>query len=210
MTTLIIIYLALVFLVGVAVYALIIHFCLDITLATNILIWTATLFATIALLYIFNSWRYQKSIDTLSILSKEYYIDLNQLFKEIENFTKKFVNHVPLIEVNISIIKEREFLEKRIEEFGYKLDFIYNETNNHKLFNETKKIKNIIELLKNIVWDAIPNEEETKKKEEDPHLYQMYKIKIVNNSYKNFNDEFSSFKKEVDKILMNYIFYKNN
>ena len=41
--TLIVIYLALVFLIGIAVYALIIYFKLEITLATNILIWTATL-----------------------------------------------------------------------------------------------------------------------------------------------------------------------
>lgn len=209
-TTLIIIYLALVFLVGVAVYALIIHFCLDIALATNILIWSATLFPSIALLYTFSTWRDQKATDTLSTLSKEYYLDLNQLFKEIQVYAKQFVNHIPIVEVNISILKELGVFEKKVEEFGYKLNFIYKETNNIKLFNEIEKIDNLIQLLRNIVNDAIPNQEELKEKEKDPSKYQMYKIKIVDQSYKIFNEEFDSFKKEIDTILMDYIFYKNN
>lgn len=60
-TTLVIIYLALVT-ISIALYALIQIYVDDKSTASNLLSWTATLFATIALLYTFNSWREQKEV----------------------------------------------------------------------------------------------------------------------------------------------------
>jgi predicted MPP superfamily phosphohydrolase len=70
-TTLIIIYFALVA-VSIALYALIqIFFKADTSTASSLLGWTATMFATIAVLYIYNNWREQESTKLLSDLSNK-------------------------------------------------------------------------------------------------------------------------------------------
>lgn len=80
-----IIYLALVFLVGIAIYALIKHYALDAPLATNILIWSATLFAPIAILATLNSWKEQKSSEILAAHSKEMYAYMSDTFTLIDD-----------------------------------------------------------------------------------------------------------------------------
>ncbi|WP_180161139.1 hypothetical protein [Acinetobacter sp. YH12064] len=79
-TTLIIIYFALVA-VSIALYALIqIFFKSDTATASSLLGWTATMFATIALLYTFNSWKDQKRNEEIAKLSKETYINLKDRY----------------------------------------------------------------------------------------------------------------------------------
>ena len=81
-TTLIIIYFALVA-VSIALYALIQIYVSDKDTASSLLGWTATMFATIALLYTFNSWKHQKKMEELSILAKEIYKDFHSNFSRI-------------------------------------------------------------------------------------------------------------------------------
>lgn len=81
-TTLIIIYFALVA-VSIALYALIQIYVSDKDTASSLLGWTATMFATIALLYTFNSWKHQKRMEELSILAKEIYKDFHSNFSRI-------------------------------------------------------------------------------------------------------------------------------
>ena len=81
--TLTIIYLALLT-VCIAIYAILQLYVKEIDrgTATNLMIWSATLFPSIALLYTFNSWRIQKGSDVLSKLSeKSFYklIDIEEL-----------------------------------------------------------------------------------------------------------------------------------
>ncbi len=64
-TTLVIIYLGLVT-VSVAIYALIQVYVEEKELAASLLSWTATIFATIALIYTFNSWRNQKASEVIA------------------------------------------------------------------------------------------------------------------------------------------------
>ena len=74
-TTLTIIYLALVA-VCVAIYHLLIRFIPNHdyqSLAVDLLSWSATLFATIALLYTFNSWKEQKRYELAHSISSDIY-----------------------------------------------------------------------------------------------------------------------------------------
>lgn len=132
-TTLIIIYLALLTLC-IALYALIQIYVEDKGTATNLMIWSATLFPSIALLYTFNSWRDQKSSEVLSEESKlifkfihSNYQYFNNLFKETAVYEKeksyqsvrdnylKYIENLNLYNSLIFIMKkqntEREFKE---------------------------------------------------------------------------------------------------
>lgn len=78
-TTLTIIYFALVA-VSIALYALIqIFFKLDTATATGLLGWSATMFATIALLYTVNTWREQKNSEVLSTIALSAYEKTDKL-----------------------------------------------------------------------------------------------------------------------------------
>lgn len=105
-----IIYLALVAL-SLAIYALL-NIYVTIpgqSLIMNLLSWTATLFATIALLYTFNSWREQKGSEILSDLCKEIYFDLN-------NLKSLTIEHTVIIIEAISLKRDTEnYLLLRIE-----------------------------------------------------------------------------------------------
>lgn len=80
--TLIIIYLALLA-VSIAIYALLQLYVKDIDrgTATNLMIWSATLFPSIALIYTFNFWREQKGSEVLSKLSEDVFFRLTNLAK---------------------------------------------------------------------------------------------------------------------------------
>ena len=78
-TTLIIIYLALLT-ISIALYALIQIYVEDKGTATNLMIWSATLFPTIALLYTFNTWRKQKGSEVLSKLSEILFFEIKEFF----------------------------------------------------------------------------------------------------------------------------------
>lgn len=90
-----------------AVYAIILTLCIaiyaifkllkvDITLATNLLIWSATIFAPIAVLMTYTSWREQKKAELLSNLAqnelKRYAEIINELNKLDWSFQKLIRN----------------------------------------------------------------------------------------------------------------------
>ncbi|MEG0687005.1 MAG: hypothetical protein RR425_06930 [Erysipelotrichales bacterium] len=160
------IYLALVFLVGIAVYAFIKYFCLDITLATNILIWTATIFATIALLYTFNSWRDQKGSEVIANECTEITKNLSIGYSEFKNICDYpyYMNRDDAIqklkELKILLNKNKRelyFIRSSIEDDNLELifsDFIKDElyiystleyclTNNKEIHLYLDKIKHI-------------------------------------------------------------------
>lgn len=98
-TTLIIIYLALLSLC-IALYALIQIYTDDKGTATNLMIWSATLFPSIALIYTFNTWRSQKSTEVIANHSKQiiyklyevnnYNIKVYSTLSDPDNFNKKY------------------------------------------------------------------------------------------------------------------------
>lgn len=117
-TNLTIIYLSLVT-VSIALYALIQIYVSDKDTAVGLLGWTATLFATIALLYTFNSWSKQKEIEVIANEAKQaiynIYI-LSELQKKITNSSsyKDFID--------LALLFDRECNELR-----KRLDFIANQ-----------------------------------------------------------------------------------
>lgn len=181
---------------------------IDKSTASNLLSWSATLFATITLIYTYNTWRYQKFTDTLSSLSKEYYMDLSKIYEEIDVYIKEFVQNVPTIEVDIPILKKLKSLQRDLVNYKYKLNIIYSETKDKKLLVEIENIEYIAYLLGDLVFSAINNEEESKLEKENKSEYFMYKRGMIDTAYNKFITSFSSFKIEVDKILISYIFYK--
>lgn len=83
-TTLIIIYLGLVT-ISIALYALIQIYVDDEATASSLLGWSATIFATIALLYTFNSWRDQKGSEVIANEAKLIIDKLNESLEISEN-----------------------------------------------------------------------------------------------------------------------------
>lgn len=102
--TLTIIYLALVA-VSLAIYSLINQYVSNQnqSIIVGLLGWSATLFATIALLYTFNSWREQKSLEVIAIEAKSIINELNKSSKLSEDLFYSFMqNNLDLYDSNKS------------------------------------------------------------------------------------------------------------
>lgn len=98
------IYLALVT-VSLAIYSLIIQYVSDKnqSVIVGLLGWSATLFATIALLYTFNIWREQKSTEVIAIEAKLIINELSRSLKLSEDLFYSFMqNNLDLYESNKS------------------------------------------------------------------------------------------------------------
>lgn len=115
-TTLIIIYLALVA-ISIALYAFIQIYVDEKELASSLLGWTATMFATIALLYTFNSWKHQRKMEELSILAKEIYKDFTFSYSNIHQINGIVWDLLEKDEDTINYIKNytEEELQKLFE-----------------------------------------------------------------------------------------------
>lgn len=115
-TTLIIIYLALIA-ISIALYALIQIYVDEKELASSLLGWTATMFATIALLYTFNSWKHQRKMEELSILAKEIYKDFTFSYSNIHQINGIVWDLLEKDEDTINYIKNytEEELQKLFE-----------------------------------------------------------------------------------------------
>lgn len=89
--TLLVIY-AILLTISVALYAVIREFSIDIALSTNLLIWTATIFAPIAVLMTYTSWKEQKNSENMSRYSEEIYIGFVEYFSILESYPLIFEN----------------------------------------------------------------------------------------------------------------------
>lgn len=146
MTTLVIIYLGLVT-VSIALYALIQIYVDDKATASNLLSWTATLFATIALLYTFNSWRDQKGSDVLSKLAEQSLYDLINLEKLQNNFYEKYTDKINNERFNSRIFSISNIYINEIQIFNENMEKV---TNNLILIKIKTNDNNIIKLIRNI------------------------------------------------------------
>jgi len=194
--TLTIIYLALLT-VCVAIYAILQLYVkeIDRETATNLMIWSATLFPSIALLYTFNSWRDQKGSEVLSALSKEYYLELYNLDKKIDDLTYELIEFFPIKKADIATLKKIDRLKQSIKEFKSNLDIISKRKNDKNLKNQIDKI---VELFTNIHLSYINN----KKLISDIDIY-----KELSNSIIEYETEFKEFKKNTNTILLSYTFF---
>ena len=113
--TLTIIYLSLIS-VCFAIYHLIVRFIQNDNqqaMFSNLLAWSATLFATIALLYTFKEWRKQKGSEVLSKLSESIYFnlyELNELHEKIYEIHADNVIDAMLDETDLEVSPEEKEL----------------------------------------------------------------------------------------------------
>ena len=70
---------AIILVLCIAIYAIFKLLKVDITLATNLLLWSAAIFAPVAVLMTYNSWREQKGSEVVAILAKDITTDILEL-----------------------------------------------------------------------------------------------------------------------------------
>lgn len=167
------------------------------TIASSLLSWAATSFATLTLIFTFKTWREQKASDTLSVLCKEYYLILNTLNKEIKNFYHEFSGNFPIIEIDIPLMKYFLEINEKLEDLEGKLHIIFNYSKNGILLDEINKINSLIELNME-VRNAVVSKESS----------QMEHFNLVIEKINNFEKKFKLFKTNVDKILIAFTFYE--
>lgn len=130
---------AIILVLCIAIYAIFKLLKVDITLATNLLLWSAAIFAPVAVLMTYNSWREQKGSEVVAILAKDITTDIlelralnNEIFSGVcvsnISFEKsqKNVNefHDLRIQIKKSIILLNEYLKN---ENLYKITKIFNQ-----------------------------------------------------------------------------------
>ncbi|MEO4184684.1 hypothetical protein [Acinetobacter pittii] len=94
--------------------------------ATNLMIWSATLFPSIALIYTFHFWREQKGSEVLSRLSEESFFKLTnaaKIHEQIdedyrETLLKKILDNIEMVETDLSkeLLKQLDIEMHRILE----------------------------------------------------------------------------------------------
>ncbi|QIO09296.1 hypothetical protein [Acinetobacter lanii] len=80
--------------ISIALYAVIKEFNIDIALSTNLLIWTATLFAPIAVLMTYTSWNKQKKAELISRLARNDLKKYTKIMHELNQLEWAFRNLV--------------------------------------------------------------------------------------------------------------------
>ena len=145
-TTLTIIYLALVA-VCVAIYHLLIRFIPNHdyqSLAVDLLSWSATLFATIALLYTFNSWKEQKRYELAHSISSDIYT-------KSQNFRSHFTSVIIAIH---SMYETKEVCElaKNAQDLTYSYydDLSESYTKLNYILNDKSLTDKFMKLLKSV------------------------------------------------------------
>lgn len=188
-----------------AFYIVLVAVCANDAVASALLSWTATMFATISLLYTFNSWREQKGSEVLSSLCKESYIKLNNLNKKIiDDYV--YLLHFPLDNRKDKHLEDRtlwntvDAVVHDIINIKYELELIseYNKTN--ELNNEIKNIKELVAKYQNVFFELAGNKEESKSKQ----------FEISHKTLDEFNILFNKFRDNVNKELVKNIYHIDN
>ena len=183
-TTLIIIYFSLVT-VSIALYAIIQIYVDDKNTASSLLGWSATMFATIALLYTFNSWTDQKRTEEIANLSKTLYKELNDNNEKYKDIGNKIAF------INLELIDKKDQFKLLLDVFDSEILCVFN-----KLLSIKKYCKNDIYNEKISLFL-----EET----QDIHhfLYLKYnEIEIENNSIAEIVDYYRTY------IIMKDVIFK--
>lgn len=118
--------------------------------SSALLSWSATMFATIALLYTFNSWRDQKGSEVLSKLSEQSFYDLINLEKLHDNFYEKYTNEINTQRFNDRIfnisniyINEIQIFDQNMEKLLNTLVLIQEKSKNNKINDCIIDVKNL-------------------------------------------------------------------
>ena len=118
--------------------------------SSALLSWSATMFATIALLYTFNSWRDQKGSEVLSKLSEQSFYDLINLEKLHDNFYEKYTNEINTQRFNDRIfnisniyINEIQIFDQNMEKLLNTLVLIQEKSKNNKINDYIIEVKKL-------------------------------------------------------------------
>lgn len=147
-TTLIIIYLGLLTLC-IALYALIQIYVDDKGTATNLMIWSATLFPSIALLYTYNTWRKQKGSEVLSKISEILFFEIKDFFEISKNIMEehredilnKLIKNIEIPFSKSETELTHEF-DLKFQNIIHKVYLIYKYTNNDDLKKYVQEFNN--------------------------------------------------------------------
>lgn len=140
--TLIIIYLALLTLC-IAIYAILQLYVAEIDrgTATNLMIWSATLFPSIALLYTFNSWKEQKQIEEIAKLASELHRNLvkgRKFYLDIARYVDSI--NFKIYDLDKDTAKEvLKIFEDNISPYQHEIQKIKNYCNNNVHIQKIEK-----------------------------------------------------------------------
>jgi glutaredoxin len=185
--TLTIIYLALVS-SCLAIYHLIVKFISDPdqqAMFANLLAWSSTLFATIALLYTFKEWRTQKASDVIANRSEKLWDELDKL-ENIYNYDKlrnldKIKDWDEFIIYSNTDLKcdFKNSVNKLYKEIQIHIEFIEDHDKNEELIKLLKELKSKLSGIKNLPSFEITFLIETKKKGEIEKILHSIKLKLI-------------------------------
>ena len=102
--------------ISIALYAVIKEFNIDIALSTNLLIWTATLFAPIAVLMTYTSWNKQKKAELISRLARNDLKKYTKIMHELNQLEWAFRNLVS----NKNYNHDKELFEQSLNKLSKK------------------------------------------------------------------------------------------
>lgn len=206
--TLTIIYLSLVSLC-IAIYNLIIFFITDKDhqgMAVDLLSWSATLFATIALLYTFQSWRQQKGSEVMSSLCKNLYLDINQLDIGIKGNELKIGNYPLLCKSDNPAQELWEMINVQISKFddvqrAISIIKTYEYIEEYQYIH--MQIKELIQEYQYFYW--VYQEYESKYKTEEEKRTKRLEVIL---KMAQFTHKFEEFKIASDTVLIEYVFHR--
>lgn len=193
---------AILFTLCLAIYAFIDIFNIDKSLASNLLVWSATIFAPIALLITYDSWRGQKASEVIALEASKTFKLLSSIeltsctcFKymhEIDEDSKKFIENI-LNEYNvqyeqifnslqlITYVVNDEYLEKCFNDFA-NTNFNFSSVIRFKISGESE-VENINVLEKNIEDIMFVK------------LYYIDQLKVILSEYALYIRKFKKFSK---------------
>jgi len=150
---------------------------------------------------VFKGWRIQKKSEKLSFFCEESYKNLNDLNKEINELYKNF-SKIPVTDITKDIedklfLNKFNSIKKKFKDFEIELEILYDKTGNSLINNQINSIQSLID--KNFeVYSCIINKEESR----------LDHFNSLNTKIFEFDEKFDNFKKNINKILTDYIFYE--
>ncbi|WP_214645563.1 hypothetical protein [Acinetobacter terrae] len=197
-----------------AVYAIILALCIaiyaifkllevDITLATNLLIWSATIFAPIAVLMTYTNWREQKQAELLSEMSEDELHHINSLISKIDELEKK----LRLLLCNNGITEEYKKGKIEFDNLSNKLEEFQRLSN----FNRSKLnffLKSGEKIIQANFFNNLYNYLNILVIESDPRMMELM-VEVDNERMRQVSEELFDNLTKYKIILFEYIAFKD-
>lgn len=184
---------AYILLVCIGLYWIFKYMELDITLASNLLIWSATIFAPIVILLTYKEWQKQKAAEVIADMAKNLTIILDDYHKQIKLITEQIEINIKhqIGEINVNYPSPNSFdqqtmqgmlaktfsLKNRIDEYYNLMKF---ENQDGELISKKEKFDKVIDQLKIYCFTSGKDNHELFDKESilkgmDDFIIEVYK-----------------------------------